>query len=168
MIRSLGDKVPKIHPSAYISEAAYVAGDVEIGENSSVWPGAVIRGDFGKIVIGKNTHVEDNCVIHIADSMTIGDNNIIGHAVTVHCKKIGNSCMIGIGAILLQGAEIEDGCFIAAGALVAPNTRVKARSLVMGSPARFREELTEDKIAMVNAGADFYCDMAKKYRELGY
>jgi carbonic anhydrase/acetyltransferase-like protein (isoleucine patch superfamily) len=168
MIRSLGNKVPKIHPSAYISEAAYVAGDVEIGENSSVWPGAVIRGDFGRIVIGRNTHIEDNCVIHTGDSLEIGDNVIVGHAVTVHCRKIGNNCMIGIGADLLQGAEIEDGCFIAAGALISPNARVPAKTLYMGSPARFKERLTDDKIEMVKAGADFYCDMAKKYRESGY
>jgi carbonic anhydrase/acetyltransferase-like protein (isoleucine patch superfamily) len=89
MIRNLGDKVPQIHPSVYVSEAAYVAGDVEIGENSSVWPGAVIRGDFGKIVIGKNSHIEDNCVIHTGDTLTIGDNVIVGHGATVHCKKIG-------------------------------------------------------------------------------
>jgi carbonic anhydrase/acetyltransferase-like protein (isoleucine patch superfamily) len=168
MIRSLGGKVPRIHPSAYISEAAYVAGDVEIGENSSVWPGAVIRGDFGKITIGKNTHIEDNCVLHTGDELHIGDNNIIGHAVTAHCKKIGNNCMIGIGAMLLQGAEIEDGSFIAAGSLVAPNVRVPSKSLYMGNPARFKEQLTDDKIAMVSAGAEFYCAMAKKYKDLGY
>jgi carbonic anhydrase/acetyltransferase-like protein (isoleucine patch superfamily) len=168
MIRSLGDKVPKIHPTAYISEAAYVAGDVEIGENSSVWPGAVIRGDFGKIVIGKNSHIEDNCVVHTGESVTIGDNVIVGHAVTVHCRKIGNNCMIGIGAILLQGAEIEDGCFIAAGSLVAPNEKTQPRSLYMGSPARRKEQLSDDKIAMVRAGTDFYNAMARKYQELGY
>lgn len=168
MIRSLGDKAPKIHPTAYISEAAYVAGDVEIGEDSSVWPGAVIRGDFGKIVIGKNSHIEDNCVVHTGESVEIGDNVIVGHAVTVHCSKIGNNCMIGIGAILLQGAEIGDGCFIAAGSLVAPNEKIKAKSLYMGSPARLKEQLTDEKIAMVSAGAEFYRNMAQRYKELGY
>jgi len=168
MIRDLGDKKPKIHPAAYISEAAYVSGDVEIGENSSVWPGAIIRGDFGKIVIGKNSHIEDNCIIHTGENLSIGDNVIVGHAATVHCKKIGNGCMIGIGAILLEGAEIEDSCIIAAGALILPNARVPAKSLYMGSPATLKEQLNEEKIAMVNAGADFYCEMANQYRKLGY
>ena len=165
MIRNLGDKKPKIHPSVYISEMACVVGDVEIGENSSVWPGAVIRGDFGKIVIGRNTHIEDNCVIHTGDSLQIGDNVIVGHAVTVHCRKVGNGCMIGIGAILLQGAEIGDGSFIAAGSLVAPNEKVLPKSLYMGSPARLKEQLSDEKVAMVSVGADMYCEMARKYRE---
>lgn len=168
MIRNLGDKVPQIHPTAYVSEAAYVAGDVEIGENSSVWPGAVIRGDFGKVVIGKNSHIEDNCVVHTGDTVNIGDNVIVGHSATVHCKKIGDNCMIGVGAILLQGAEVEDGSLVAAGALVAQKTKIPPKSLYMGSPARFRERQTDDKIDMVKAGTEFYCDLAKKYKAAGY
>ena len=167
MIRNLGDKKPKIHPSAFVSEAAYIVGDVEIGENSSVWPGAVVRADFGKIVIGKNTHIEDNCVLHTADSLEIGDNVIVGHAVSVHCRKVGNNCMIGIGAILLQGAEIGDGSLIAAGSLLAPNENVPPGSIYMGSPARLRERLSGDKASMVSGGSDIYCELARKYRQQG-
>lgn len=167
MIKSFKDKTPLIHESAFISEAAYVVGDVEIGENSSVWPGAVIRGDFGKIIIGKNTAVEDNSVLHIADYMEIGDNVIIGHNVTVHCKKLGNNCLVGIGAILLQGAEIGDDCFIAAGALVTPNTKIPNGSMVKGSPAKVTEQLTGDKLAMVRLGAQSYVAMASEYKRQG-
>jgi carbonic anhydrase/acetyltransferase-like protein (isoleucine patch superfamily) len=165
MIKSFKDKKPDIHETAFISEAAYVVGNVEIGENSSVWPGAVIRGDFGKIIIGKNTAVEDNAVIHIADFMEIGDNVIIGHNVTIHCKKLGNNCLVGIGAILLQGAEIGDDCFIAAGALVTPNTKIPNGSMVMGSPAKVTEQLTEDKLAMVRLGAQTYVAMAREFKK---
>jgi carbonic anhydrase/acetyltransferase-like protein (isoleucine patch superfamily) len=164
MIKSFKDKKPRIHETAFISEAAYVIGDVEIGENSSVWPGAVIRGDFGKIVIGKNTAIEDNSVIHIADFMEIGDNVVIGHNVTVHCKKLGNNCLVGIGAILLQGAEIGNDCFIAAGALVTPNTKIPNGSMVKGSPAKVTEQLTGDKLAMVRLSAQSYVAMASEYR----
>ena len=167
MIKSFNEKTPQIHETAFISEAAYVVGNVEIGENSSVWPGAVIRGDFGKIIIGKNTVVEDNSVIHIADYTEIGDNVIIGHNVTVHCRKLGNNCLVGIGAILLQGAEIGNDCFIAAGALVTPNTKIADGSMVMGSPAKVTGQLTEDKLAMVRHGAAVYVAMAAKYKQTG-
>ena len=167
MIKSFKDKKPYIHETAFISEAAYIVGNVQIGENSSVWPGAVIRGDFGKIVIGKNTAVEDNCVIHTADYVEIGDNVIIGHNATIHCKKLGNNCLIGIGAILLQGAEIGDDCFIAAGALVTPNTKIPNGSMVKGSPAKVTEQLTSDKIAMVRFGGETYAAMASEYKRQG-
>lgn len=167
MIKSFNGKTPVIHPSAFISEAAYVVGNVEIGENSSVWPGAVIRGDFGRIVIGKNTAVEDNSVIHTADYLEIGDNVIIGHNVTIHCKKLGSNSLVGIGAILLQGAEIGDECFIAAGALVTPNTKIPNCSMVKGSPAKVTERLSGNRLAMVRLGADTYVKMAAEYRRQG-
>jgi carbonic anhydrase/acetyltransferase-like protein (isoleucine patch superfamily) len=167
MIKSFNEKTPQVHETAFVSEAAYVIGNVEIGENSSVWPGAVVRGDFGRIIIGKNTAIEDNSVIHIADHMEIGDNVIIGHNVTVHCKRLGNNCLIGIGAVLLQGAEIGNDCFVAAGALVTPNTRIPDGSMVMGSPARVTGQLTGDKLSMVRFGAQSYVAMAKQYKQAG-
>ena len=91
MIRSLGGKTPKIHPTAFISEAAYIVGDVEIGEGSSIWPGTVIRGDTGKITIGKFTNIQDNSVLHGDDDVIIGDNVTIGHRVMCHGRNIGNA-----------------------------------------------------------------------------
>lgn len=168
MIRSYQGKTPRIHPSGFVSEAAYIVGDVEIGENSNIWPGAVIRGDFGKIVIGKNTSVEDNCVIHTADEIIIGDNVIIGHTAAVHCKNIGDNCMIGISAVLLQDAEIGRSCMVAVGALVPPGMKVPEKSLIMGSPARIKERLSDEKLALVRLGADAYVDIAQEYKRAGY
>ena len=109
MIRSFNGKTPKIADSAFISEAAYIVGDVEIGENSSVWPHAVIRGDTGRIIIGKNTAVEDGVIIHIGgpdfDTMIIGDMVNIGHGAVIHCERIGNNVLIDMNATVLQEAK---------------------------------------------------------------
>src|SRR5262249_31772950 len=135
-VRSLGDRVPRVAPTAWVSEAAYVVGDVEVGADSSIWPGAVVRGDYGSIRIGENTAVEDNCVVHCAGELVIGDDTIIGHAVTAHCAAIGSRCLIGNASVLLDHARIGDLCVVTAGALVLARTVVPDRSWVVGSPAR--------------------------------
>ncbi len=168
MIRSFNGITPQVHPTAFVSEAAYVIGSVVIGEHSSVWPGAVIRGDFGRIIIGKNTHIEDNCVLHTGNEMLVGNNVIVGHGAILHCRKIGNNCLIGIDATLLEESEIADDCLIAAGALVTPGTRIPVMSLVMGSPAEVRAKLTKDKIEVMRAGADIYKATAQHYKREGY
>jgi carbonic anhydrase/acetyltransferase-like protein (isoleucine patch superfamily) len=168
MIRSLDNDTPQIHPTAYINEAAYIVGKVVIGENCSVWPGAVIRGDSGKIVIGKNTSVQDHCVIHTSNGIEIGDNVTIGHSAVVHGKKVGNNCLIGIGAIILDDAEIGDECYIAAGSLITPKTVIPARSLVMGSPAKVKSNLTPDKLEDLQHGANIYVTRAKQYKQMNY
>jgi carbonic anhydrase/acetyltransferase-like protein (isoleucine patch superfamily) len=166
MIKSCNGKIPQIHPTAFVSEAAYVVGDVQIGEYSSVWPGAVIRGDFARIVIGKNTAIEDNCVLHTPERLEIGDNVTIGHSVTVHCRKVGSNCLLGIGAILLNGAEVGDYCLIAAGTLVPPNTVIPDRSLVMGSPGKVKP-LPEERLLELKSGASAYADLAQEYKKAG-
>src|SRR3990172_2665379 len=112
MIRSFNGKTQRIAKSAFVSEAAYVIGDVEIGENSCIWPGAVIRGDLGKITIGNNVVIEDNCVIHSGspslppeNDVTIGNNVIFGHGAMSQARKIGNNVLVSIGAILLHDVE---------------------------------------------------------------
>ena len=110
MIKPFNGKTPKIANSAFISEQAYIVGDVEIGENSSVWPGTVIRGDHARITIGENTQIEDNCTVHTGFPMTIGDNVHIGHNVVVHCSCIGNTTLIGNHATLSEYAEIGNCC----------------------------------------------------------
>lgn len=167
MIRAFKGITPRIHPSAFVSEAAYVIGNVEIGENSSVWPGAVMRGDFGKITVGKNSAIEDNCVLHTADQLEIGDDVIIGHGVKVHCRRIGSRCLIGIGAILLPGVEIGDECLIAAGALVTPDRKIPDRSLVMGSPGKIKERLTDERLEALRFGSDTYAGLAQDYKKAG-
>lgn len=168
-IRSLGDLVPVIDPNAWISEAAYVVGDVVIGEGSSVWPGAVVRGDFGSIRIGANTHVEDNCVVHAEGGCAIGDDVIVGHSVVIHGQSVGSRCLIGNHATILDNAVIGDRCLIAAGALVLANTQVPEGSFVAGVPAQIRpatevQLLRLDQMSSRDVG---YGPMAQRYRDAG-
>ena len=100
MIKAFDGKTPQIAPTAFVSEAAYIIGDVEIGENSSIWPGAVIRGDFTSIKVGHNSQIEDNCVVHAGSPLVIGDNVHIGHGAVIHCSRIGNNVLIGSKATL--------------------------------------------------------------------
>jgi carbonic anhydrase/acetyltransferase-like protein (isoleucine patch superfamily) len=166
MIKSFKGKTPQIHPTAFVSETAYIVGEVTIGENASIWPGAVIRGDFGSISIGKNTAIEDNCIVHSWDCI-IGDNVLVGHGAVIHCKSIGDGCMVGIKAVLLQGAEVGEKCFIAAGALITPNTKIPPHSLVMGSPAKVKEELSQEKLSMMIMGNDAYVQLGREYKQQG-
>jgi len=166
MIRSFKGKTPKIHPSAFISETAYIVGDVEIGENANIWPGAVIRGDFGKITIGKNSAIEDNCIVHSWD-LVIGENVLVGHGAVIHCKAIGSGSMIGINSVILQNVEIGEKCFVAAGALITPNKKIPERSMVVGSPAAVKEELSDEKLAQIILGNDAYVRLGQEYKEHG-
>ena len=118
MIRSFDGKSPKIHPSAFISETAYIVGDVEVGEGASVWPGAVIRGDYGKIIIGRNCSIQDNCVLHTDDYLELGDNVLMTHGAVVHGGTIGNNVLIGVNAAVLESAHVGNYCLIGACALV--------------------------------------------------
>jgi carbonic anhydrase/acetyltransferase-like protein (isoleucine patch superfamily) len=167
MIREIKGKSPKVAASAFVSEAAYVVGDVEIGENSSVWPGAVIRADFGKITIGHNTSVEDNTVIHGDGDVHIGNNNVIGHAAVVHCRRVGNNVLIGNNATVLDGSEIGDYCIIGAGCLIPPNTKVSERSVVIGVPGHVKSQLTEEQETSLNLGAAGYSVLAQGYKQKG-
>ncbi len=168
MIRDFNGKSPKIALSAFISETAYIVGDVEIGENSSIWPGAVLRGDFGKIKVGSNTHIEDNCVVHGGrNEVVIGDNTFIGHGAVVHCHRVGSNVLIGNNATVLDGAEVGDFCIIGAGAVVAPETKIPDRSLATGIPARVKGTLTEKQLAWMEDGLISYARLALKYKQQG-
>ncbi len=166
MIRSFGGKTPSIADSAFVSEAAYVVGDVEIGENSSVWPGTVIRGDGGKIRIGKNTNIQDNSVVH--GSVTIGDNVHVGHGAVINCRRIGNNVLIGMNATILHGAEIGDLCIIGAGCLVNQGMKIPDRSFVVGVPGVIKGEAsTETLHRWAEAAPERYAELARQYKELG-
>jgi len=172
MIRSFNDKTPRIAESAFISEAAYIIGDVEIGENSSVWPGAVIRADFGRIKIGTNTAVEDNCVIHSGSpsgvkDVVIGDNVIIGHGAVSNCHKIGNNVLIGMNSTLLHDAEIGDFCVVAASCLVGQGMKIPDRSFVAGIPGEIKGEVSAEQLRWTQSNPDVYPKLAKQYKEQG-
>ena len=167
MIAEFNGKRPEIAPSAFVSQAAYIVGDVEIGEGASIWPGAVIRGDFGKIIIGKYTCVEDNSVLHGAGDLVIEENVIIGHGAVVHCRKVGNHVLIGSHATLLDGAEIGEFSIIAAGALVNPKVRIPPRSLVTGVPGKIIGEVKERQINRLRKGSEIYRALAQEYKRQG-
>jgi len=175
MIKSLGDKTPKIADSAFVSEAAYVIGEVEIGENSSVWPGAVIRADFGSIKIGDNSAIEDNCVIHSGtpskssyrEKVVIGDNVHIGHGAVVNCRKIGNNVLIGMNATILHDAEIGDFCIIGAGCLVSQGMKVPDKSLVIGVPGKIKGKPSDGQLWWVEHGPQIYAKLARQYKQKG-
>jgi carbonic anhydrase/acetyltransferase-like protein (isoleucine patch superfamily) len=167
MIKSFQAKTPKIHETAFIAETAVVIGDVEIGERASVWYNCVLRGDVNFIRIGAGTNVQDGTVIHVsrgADFPTIIEANVtIGHSATVHGCHIEEGSLIGIGAILLDGARVGKNSLVAAGSLVTPNTQIPERSFVLGSPARVRRELTDEEVANLQKFWENYITLAEIY-----
>ena len=174
MIRSFEGKTPRIAASAFISEAAYIIGDVEIGENSSVWPGAVIRGDMGKITIGKNVVIEDNCVIHsgspklppISD-VTIGDYVIFGHGAISNGHKIGNYVVVSMGAIILHDAEIGDGSLIGAGCVVKEKAIIPAKSFVVGVPGEIKRQVADSQSYWMTESPRIYSEISERYKREG-
>ena len=172
MIQSFNGKSPRIANSAFVSKAAHIIGDVEIGENCVVMPGAVIRGDFGKITIGDNTVVEDNCVIHSGsiaepEDIVIGENVVIGHGAVNHARKVGDNVLIGINAVLLHDSEVGDSCIIAAAAVVKQGAKIPHRSFVAGVPGRVKMEVSPEQLDWMARGAQVYMELAKQYKKEG-
>ena len=162
MIRSVPGRTPRVHPGAYVDIAAQVIGDVQIDEGASIWPFTVVRGDQDNYVkVGRNTNVQDNSVLHVTPDFPciVGDNVTIGHRCVVHACTIGNDVRIGIGAVVLTGAIVEDGAQVGAGALVPPGKVVKAGWLVMGVPAKPVREMGPDEIADIKRTAREYVDL---------
>lgn len=153
----------------YIMESAEIIGEVTIGEHSSVWSNAVIRADDAAIKIGKNTNIQDMCVIHTDPGrpLEIGDNVTIGHGAMLHCRRIGSYCIIGMGAVLLDSVEIGEYSVIAAGTVVTENKKIPPRSLVMGIPGKIVREIKDEDIERIEHGAQDYLRLAKAHYE-GY
>lgn len=167
MIRSLGDASPKVHPTAFVSEFAYVIGDVEIGEGSSVWPGAVVRGDMGKIIIGKHTNIQDNSAVHGDADVVIGDYVTIGHKVLCHAKRVDDGAVIGNGSTLNDGVEIGEYSLIASGAMLVDNVKIPPRSLVVGSPGKRLREVGARHLAKMKWSCEVYMEKTKRYKSQG-
>ena len=171
MIQNFEGKKPKIAKSAWISEAATIIGDVDIGENCSVWPGAVIRADFGKITVGSHTAIEDNCVLHAgtptgpSQDMTIGNNVHIGHGAVVNGRRIGNNVLIGMNSTVLHDAEIGNYCIIGAASLVTQGMEVPDDSFVVGVPGRIKGRVTEQQRFWVDQAPKDYYELAKRHQK---
>ena len=159
-------KTPNIHPSAFIAPNATVLGDVTVGARSSFFFGAVARSEFVPIVIGECTNIQDNCVLHADPGlpMTIGNGVTVGHSAILHSCTVGDNSLIGMGAIVLNGAVIGSNCIVAAGALVPQGMVIPDGSLVIGSPAKVRRELTEDEVAATHRSAEGYVTEGAEYK----
>lgn len=170
MIRSFNGKTPRIAESAFVSEAAYVIGDVEIGEGSGIFPGAVIRADFGSIRIGRNTMIEDNSVLHSGIPLEVGDNVTIGHGVVMHGLSIGDNTLIGNNATVLDNAQVGNFCIIGAGCLVSQGMVIPDYSFVVGVPAEIKRQISpEQRLRRVPGPARnlTYAKLVKLYKEQG-
>ena len=152
-----------IKESVFLAAGAQIVGDVQIGENSSIWYNAVLRGDTNPIVIGENTNVQDNAVLHVnrRRGLFVGDNVTIGHGAIVHGCTVGDNVLIGMGSIILDDVEIGNHCIIGAGALVTANKVIPEGSLVYGNPARIIRGLTEEEKESISVSARNYYDMSK-------
>jgi len=166
MIKQFQDKSPNIRPSAFVTDDAIVIGDVEIGDEASVWFGSIVRGDVNYIRIGARTNIQDGCVIHVSSRThpTVLEEEItVGHHVTLHGCHVERGCLIGIGSILMDGVRVGAQSLVGAGSLLTPGTQIPPRSLVLGSPARVKRELTEDELAFLDRSWRNYVELKAKY-----
>lgn len=166
MITNFKDKNPKIHETVFIAPSADVIGDVTIGENSSIWHRAVLRGDVNRIEIGSCTNIQDGTIVHVAGEYPtiIGNNVTIGHGAIVHGCIIKDNAFIGMGAIILDGAVIGEGALIGAGALVTEKKEIPPYTLAVGVPAKAVKELPKEYIEMAKNRAIEYAELAKEYQ----
>ena len=168
MIRPFRGKHPQIHPTAFIEMSAQIIGDVEIGEESSVWFNAVVRGDVFDIRIGRRTNIQDGTVIHVSNgthATILEDEVTVGHNATLHGCHIERGCLVGIGAIVMDGVRVGSQSLVAAGSLLSPGTQIPPRSLVIGAPARVKRPLTDEEVEGLNVFWMNYVEYIKMYRE---
>ena len=167
MIKSFQNLHPKIHETAYITDDAIIIGEVEIGAESSVWFGSILRGDVNYIRIGERTNIQDGTIIHVSSkthSTVLEDEITVGHRVTLHGCYIETGCLIGIGSIILDGVRVGEHSLVAAGSLLTPNTVIPPRSLVMGSPAKVKRELSDDEVKDLERFWRNYVALSRIYR----
>jgi carbonic anhydrase/acetyltransferase-like protein (isoleucine patch superfamily) len=166
MIRAYKGTWPTLGERVFVDASAQVVGDVVLGDHSSVWMNAVVRGDVNFIRIGAHSSIQDNCVVHVQTGThptVVGEYVTVGHSVTLHGCEVGSHCLIGIGATVLNGARIGEYSIVAAGALVTEGTEVPSGSMVMGAPARVRRALTEGERQAIDVSAAHYHEYKETY-----
>ena len=171
-IRNFEDKQPKIGGQVYIDASAVVIGDVTLGDDVSIWPTAVVRGDVEAIVISAGTNVQDGAILHVSHAgdfspqghpLTIGKGVTIGHRAVVHACGIGDYCLIGVGAIILDDAVLEDYVMLGAGALVPPGKRLESGFLYVGAPARQARALSDSEKSFLEYSSRHYMELKDIY-----
>ena len=170
-ILDFGDQSPRIDADAFVASTAVVIGDVEIGPESGIWYGCVVRGDINRIRIGARTNIQDGTIIHVAGPhfnggtpTLVGDDVTVGHGAILHACTLHDRAFVGMAATVMDGAVVEADAMVAAGALVPPGKRVETGQLWAGSPARYRRDLTDTEVAEIKSSADRYVALAKRYR----
>jgi len=163
---------PVIGDSVYIDESALVIGDVTIGEDSSIWPMTVVRGDVNRIFIGSRTNIQDGSVLHVTHPhknhpdgflLHVGNNVTVGHKVILHGCHVGDGCLIGMGSIIMDGAIVQSGVMVGAGSLVAPNKELESGYLYVGSPVKKVRPLTAEEQGWLEYSATHYVNLKNKY-----
>lgn len=173
-IRNFDKKKPNIGSKAYIDETALLIGDVDVGEDCSIWPMVVVRGDVHSIKIGKRTNIQDASVIHVTSpseyyregfSCVVGDDVTVGHRVTLHACEVGNLCLIGMSSTIMDGAIIEDKVIVGAGSLVSPNKRLESGYLYVGSPVKKVRKLNEKELLFLVYSAKHYVELKDLHKQ---
>jgi carbonic anhydrase/acetyltransferase-like protein (isoleucine patch superfamily) len=169
LILPFAGKTPRIGRDVFLAPNATIIGDVEIADGASVWFGAVIRGDIGRIRIGPRTNVQDLACVHLTEGLSetiLGADITVGHGAILHGCVVGDRCLIGMGSILLDNAQIGEGSVIAAGSVVSPRTVIPPRSLARGTPAKVIREVTEKEARLGIDGAEHYLANARRFRAI--
>ncbi|MGH7277225.1 MAG: gamma carbonic anhydrase family protein, partial [Candidatus Rokuibacteriota bacterium] len=170
MIHAHRSLTPRVRPSAFVEASAHVIGDVELAEDASVWFCSVLRGDVNEIRVGRGTNIQDGTVIHVnrqGHPTILEDFVTVGHAARLHGCHVASNCLVGIGAIVLDGVELGEWSLVAAGSLVAPGTKIPPRSLVMGAPARVRRQVDEADVDLIRRSAQNYIALKNDYLKGG-
>ena len=161
-------KKPAIHSSVFQAPGTYIIGDVTIGEQSSIWFNAVLRGDEDAIIIGKRCSIQDNATIHLYEGapVIVEDDVTVGHQVVLHGCKIGRRSIIGMGSVILDNAEIGEECIIGANTLITQGTKIPPRSLVVGSPGKVIRQLQDKDFELIQLSIDTYVQKGKEFKEI--
>jgi carbonic anhydrase/acetyltransferase-like protein (isoleucine patch superfamily) len=173
-IRTYQSIAPTLGDNVFVDDTALVVGDVHLGEDSSIWPMTVVRGDVNKIHIGKRTNIQDNSVVHVTHphtdipdgyAVSVGDNVTVGHRVILHGCEVGDNCLVGMGSTVMDGAKLESYVLLGAGSLVSPGKVLESGYLWLGSPVRKVRPLTDDERKWIDYSAQHYVDLKNKHMD---
>ncbi len=166
ILRTFDSKTPELGDDVFVAETAVLVGDVKVGARTSVWYGVVLRGDVHHIRIGEEVSVQDNTVVHVTSgrhATIVGDRVTIGHSVVLHGCTVGDQCLIGMGAVIMDRAVIGKNCVVGAGALVTPGTEIPEGHLALGSPAKVSRKLTDEELQWISTSSSHYVELAARY-----